>query len=102
MFEFVNLDPDVVHDAQAADAFDNLLLFQRMRRARHEVNFNATFPSTNETLNDDGVLVTLVLDEQRVPRLINKLGDAFAPIGRAPDQMRAQAGLELLTVPVGV
>src|SRR5690349_5150240 len=73
-----------------------------MRRAGHKMDFDAARPSANETLDDDGVLVALVLDEQRMSRLVDELRDSFAPVGRAPDQVCAQAGFEFLAVPVGV
>ena len=77
VFEFVNLDPHVVHDAQPADAFENLLLLQTMRRARHDVDFDAARRGADQSLDDDGILVTFVLDKERVLGRINKFGDAL-------------------------
>ena len=42
----------------------------------------------DQPLDDDGILVALVLDKQRVLRVVNELRDALAPVGRAPDQVR--------------
>src|SRR5262245_14890382 len=57
VFELVNLDTDVVHDAQAANALDELFLLQRVRRAGHEVDLHAAFPRADQALDDDLVLV---------------------------------------------
>lgn len=40
VLELVDLDADAVHNAHAADAFDELLLLQRMRRAGHDVDLH--------------------------------------------------------------
>ena len=73
MLELVDLDAHVIHDAKAADAFDQLFLLKGVRRARHDVDLHAAHRGADQALDDDGVLVALVLDEQRVLGLVDEL-----------------------------
>ncbi len=102
VLQLVHLDADVVEDADAADTLDQLVLLQRVRRARHHVDLHAPRRRPHQALDDDLVLVALVLHEQRVLRAVDELGDAVAPVERAPDQVRVRVGLEVLAVPVGL
>jgi len=44
------------------------------------------------TFNDDTVLVTFVLDKERMFRLIDEPGDTFAVVGRTPGQVGTRGG----------
>ena len=100
--QLVHLDADVVHDAHAADGFDQLLLLQLVRRARQNVHLHAALLGSHEALDDDGILIALVLHPEGVLRLVDELPDALAAVADTPDQMGIFAGLELLPLPVGV
>ncbi len=63
VLELVHLDADVVHDAQATDAFEQLVLLERVRRTRHDVHLDAAFLGAHQTLDDHRILVALVLHE---------------------------------------
>jgi hypothetical protein len=54
----------------------------------------------DEALDDDGILVAFVLDEEGVLGSVDEAGDAFAAVAAAPDQVGIVAGLEVLAVPV--
>jgi hypothetical protein len=98
----VHLGADVVHDAQPADAFDQLVRLQVVRRAHHDVHLDAALHRAHQPFDDDRVLVALVLQPQRVACGVDELGAAFAAVVRAPDQRRLRIRLELLVMPVGV
>src|SRR5207253_9615902 len=100
VLELVDLDADVVHDPQAAHALDQLLLLERVRRPRHDVDLHRAAARANQVLDDHGVLVTLVLKEQRVPRPVDEAGDPV-PASGTPDEMALPAGMETLAVPIG-
>jgi hypothetical protein len=85
MLEPVNLDSDVVADAQAAYSLNELLLLERMRRAGHEMNLHAAARGSHQALDDDGILVTLVLDEQEMPCVVNEFGNPIPPVGGTPN-----------------
>ena len=54
----------------------------------------------HQPFDDDRVLVTLVLQPQGVFRRIDEIGDAFAAIVGAPNELRMLAGVEFLALPV--
>jgi hypothetical protein len=81
ILEPVDLDSDVVADAQAAYSLNELFLLERMRRAGHEMNLHASARSSHQALDDDGVLVTLVLDEQEMPCVVDEFGNPIPPVG---------------------
>ena len=56
----------------------------------------------DKPLDNDGVLVALVLDEESVFGFVDEARDALAAIAAAPDEVRVCAGLEFLAVPVGL
>src|SRR4029077_20860443 len=76
IFHFTDLDPDIVHDTQTAYALDQFFLFECVRRSGHDVNFHSTHMSADQMLDDNGVLIALVLQEQSMFRAIDKCGDA--------------------------
>ena len=45
--ELMNFDADVVHDAQTAHAFDELVFLERVWRPGHDMDFDAAFPGAN-------------------------------------------------------
>jgi hypothetical protein len=53
----------------------------------HDVHSHAALHRADEALDDDHVLEAFVLQEQRVPPLINESANPFSSTGRAPDQM---------------
>src|SRR5580704_219309 len=60
VLQLMDLDADVLKAAQAADAFDELLLLELVRRTSHDVDLDTTAARADEVFDDDGVLVTLV------------------------------------------
>jgi hypothetical protein len=60
VLELVGLDPDIIHDPQAADALHELLFLEGVSRARHDVDLHATSRRSDEPLDDDHVLKALV------------------------------------------
>ncbi len=56
----------------------------------------------DEVFDDDGVLIALVLQPERVLGLVDELAEALAAIADAPDEMGVVTGVELGAVPVGV
>jgi hypothetical protein len=66
------------------------------------VELHAAAGRPDQALDDHRVLVPLVLDEERVPRLVDELGDPLPPVAGAPDEAGALAGIESLPVPVGL
>src|SRR5208282_51603 len=87
MLQFVNLDADILHDAHPSDRFNQLFLFELMPRAGHDVNFHPTARCTDQSLNNHGILVALVLQKDGILRIVNKLRNALSAIAAAPDEM---------------
>src|SRR5277367_3030086 len=102
MLEFVDLDAHVIHHTQATDSFDEFILLEGVRWTRHDVDFDAAHTGPDQALDDDGVLIALVLQDQRVLGVVDEIGDAIAGVAFAPDHMGAVAGVEILPGPVGV
>src|SRR5271154_2162526 len=71
-----------------------------MRRTRQHVYLDSPPRGADQTLDDDGVLVALVLQPQRSLCRVDEVGNAFAAVVRAPDQLRMIAGIELFARPV--
>ena len=72
-----------------------------MRGAGHYVDFYAAVCGADQSLDDYGVLVTLILEEDGVLRVVDELRYAVAAVAGAPDQVGVFVGLEFLAVPVG-
>src|SRR5712691_5705467 len=87
VFEFVNLDAHVVQDPQPSDALDELFPVQGVRWTRHDVDLYAAARGADEALDDHRVLKPLVLDEERVPGVIDELTDSLASKLRTPDEV---------------
>ena len=102
VLELMDLDTHIIHDTQPPHTFYNFLLLQRMWWACHKVDFHAALSRPDQPFEYNRVLVSLVLDEERVLGIVNELRDTFATIGRAPDHVRALARFEFLAVPVGL
>src|SRR6266404_6990231 len=98
--ELADLDPDIVENPQAAHTLDQLVFFQCMRWARHHVDLDAAPGRANQPLQNHGILIPLVLNEQRMPRFVDELRDAVPAVDGAPQQVRAAARLEWLPVPI--
>ena len=92
----MNFGPDIVHDAQTADSFDQLVLLQLVRRPRHDVNVDAPVRRPHQPLDDHRVLITLVLQPEGFLGRVDERRDAFASVVRAPDEVRFGVGLEWL------
>ena len=88
-----DLRADVVHDSQPADAFEQLLPFEFVQRARHDADVNPAVCRTHQPLDDDHVLVALVLQPERFLRAVDEVRDALAAVVRdtRSDQSRASA-----------
>ena len=99
VLEAVDLDSHVVEDAQSADAFDQLLFLERVRRPRHHVDLHSAPARSNQVLDDDGVLIPLVLQEERVLGAVDESADRVPPTG-TPDEMTLRSGSEPLPFPV--
>src|SRR5882724_5981368 len=99
--EAMHLDPDVVEDSQSADGLDELADLERLWRTRHHADLHAAHGRADEPLDDEGILVALVLQEQRVPGVVDELGDPVAR-SRAPDETASLARRKALAVPVGL
>ena len=69
----VHLGADVVHDPQPADALDQLVLLERVRRPRQDVDLHAAPRGAHQPLDDDRVLVALVLQPERVLRRFDEV-----------------------------
>jgi hypothetical protein len=102
VLQLVDLDAEVLQAAQAADAFDELILLELMRRAGHDVNLDAAGVSADEVLDDGGILIAFVLQPKGVFAGVDELAETLASVADAPDQMRVVAAIELLAVPVGI
>jgi hypothetical protein len=100
VLELVDLDADVVHDAQAADAFAEFFFFELMGRPGHDVDFNAALLGADQALDDDGILIALVLNEEGVLGIVDKLGDAVAAVVIAPDEEGAAVHVERFSLPI--
>src|SRR5439155_19674099 len=87
VFELVDLDPDIIHDAKAADALHEFLFLEGMERASHDVHFDAALRRSDQPLDDHRILEALVLDEEPMPRLVDESADVIAPGSGTPDQI---------------
>src|SRR6266851_6123239 len=102
VLQLVNLDADVVQDAQAAHALNDLVSFERVRSTGHHFDFDASAPGAHQPLDHDRILNPLVLDEESVPGVVDELADTISAGSRAPHEMRLLTRRERLTMPVGV
>src|SRR5580700_11589765 len=102
VLEFVDLDPDIIHDPQAADSLHQLVSLEGVRWTRHDVDAHAATRRSDQPLDDHHVLEALVLDEQPVARLVDESADPIPPRARAPDDMAVVAWLEGPPVPVSL
>ena len=102
VFELVDFDAEILQDAEAADAFDELIDLELVRRAGHDVNLDAAGIGADEVLDDGGVLVALVLEEEGVLGVVDEFADALAAVADAPDEVGVVARSELGAIPVGV
>src|SRR5438445_1083382 len=101
LLEPVDLDPDVLQDAQATNTLEQLVLLQRVRRPRHDVELQPTAGGADHALDDDGILVSLGLHGRRTARRVDEARDSLPP-ARAPDQVGVRAWAEALPVPIGL
>ena len=102
VLELMDLDADVVKNAYSADTLDQLFLFKGVRRPRHHVDLHAAAGRPHQTLDDDGVLVAFVLDEQCVLCPVYKLGNTVAAVVVTPDEARVLFfRVEFFPMPVG-
>jgi hypothetical protein len=102
VLQLVDLDAEIVQDAQSADAFDELVALEGMRRPPHDVDFHAPPRRPHEPLDDDGILKALVLDKQPMSRFVDEPADAVAAGAGAPHEAALCRRLERLPVPVGL
>src|ERR1700685_3314965 len=100
MLQLVNLDSDIVHGAKPPDSFGELLHLELVRRASHHMDLHSATRRADQTLDNDGVLVTLVLKKNRMPGIVNAPRDAFPAVTRAPDQVSILSRIERLAFPV--
>ena len=100
VFEFVNLDADVVEDAEAADAFGELVFFQLVGRAGHDVDLDAAFLGANQALDDDLVLIAFVLNKESVLGIVDEAGNAVATVSVTPDKKSLGVDGERLAGPI--
>src|SRR5262249_34928430 len=100
LLELVNLDPHIVHDPKATDAFDQFVLLERVWRPGHQVKLYSSTGRPYQALDNDHVLISLVLDEQRMSRLLDEAADSV-PTPWAPDEPGPVAQIEPLSLPVG-
>jgi hypothetical protein len=49
------------------------------------MNLHAAARGSHQALDDDGILVTLVLDEQEMPCVVNEFGNPIPPVGGTPN-----------------
>src|SRR5579871_6003598 len=73
-----------------------------MRRTRHDVDLDSATARANQVFDDDGVLIALILQPQRMFRAVDKLPQALAAIADTPDEMRVVTRIKLRAVPVSV
>ena len=101
VLEPVNLDADVVEDALAVHPFQQFVRLEVVRCARHDVHLDAAACGAHQSLDDDGVLVPLVLDEQGVPtceyakgvdgiNTLNRMADGLSVAVKSTDVARAR------------
>ncbi len=64
VLQLMHLDSHIVHDAQAANTLRQFLFLQFVRRTRHHMHFHAALLSADQPLDDHGILIAFVLDEQ--------------------------------------
>src|SRR5262245_849725 len=102
VLELVDLDTDIVENADAAHTLDQFFLFERMGWPGHHVNLYPTLRCSHQALNYDGVLVALVLNEQGVLGAVDEFGDTVAAIVVAPDQAHLLSRIKLFPVTVGL
>src|SRR5262245_32488707 len=72
-----------------------------MWRTPHDMNLYTADRRADEPLNDHGVLISLVLHEERVLGIIIQGGDPFESNASTPDEVGVLARVEFLAVPVG-
>src|SRR3984885_15519262 len=87
ILERADLGPDIVYDAQTADTFKELFLFELVQRAGHDTNANPAFGRADQPFDDHHILITLVLQPQRFRRAIDEIGNALAAVVGTPDQL---------------
>src|SRR5258708_20748212 len=97
----MNLGPDIVHDAQALDSFDQFRCLQLVRRPRHDVDTNPTFHGADQPLYDNRVLIAFVLEPERLLRRVYEGGNTFAAVVRTPDEAGFSGALESSLRPIG-
>src|SRR5262245_14550382 len=102
VFELMDLNADVVENSNATDALDQLFHLKRVGCPGHHVDGYSTACRPHESFDDDSVLVALVLDEQRVLRAVDELGDTVAAIVIAPDEAHLLSPIERFSMPVGL
>src|SRR6516164_7129316 len=73
-----------------------------MGGGRHYVHLNALASSMDEMLDDHGILVSFILNKQRILGLINKPDNTIPSVERTPDKMRVITGIEMLAMPIGI
>src|ERR1700735_1720079 len=64
------------------------------------MDLHSTHVGANEMLDNHGVLITLVLNEDGLSRVIDGASDALAAVTGTPDQMRGFARVARLPLPV--
>jgi len=100
MFQFVNLDADVLHNPHSPDGFYEFFLFELMRRTGHEVDLHSAARRPDQSLDNNRILVTLILKKDGILRVVNKLRDAVSTVAAAPDQVGVLVALKGLSLPV--
>src|SRR3982074_1039300 len=85
VFQFVNLDANILHGAHSSDSLNQLSLFQLMWRPGHDVDFYAASSRSDQPLDDHCILISLVLQKKGILRIIDKLRNALPAVAAAPD-----------------
>src|SRR4029079_2386647 len=102
MVQFMDLYPNVIHDAQSANAFDQLFFFQCMRRANHHMHFYSAGCCPDDAFNDHEILVSFVLNKKRMLCLIDEPCYSCPAINATPDKTGVFAGIKICSCPVGL
>ena len=92
--KFADLDAKIVKRSQSANAFHELRPLQLVDRTRHDVDLDATQMRPDEMLDHRRVLVTLVLQPQRMLAVIDEFAQALATVADTPDEVEWSPALK--------
>src|SRR6267143_1060042 len=100
MLKLMNFNSNIIHNAQSANAFRQLLLLQFVRWPCYHMDLHAPLAGAYQALDNYTVLIPLILCEQCMFGLVDEAGDSISPVRVAPNQGRLLVDLKWLAFPV--